>query len=69
VGLTAEQEEAREQKAERDMKKLLTVAKSKYYLLRVNFPQAFEETRVDQESTQTEDALLKEKKREAPVVG
>ena len=29
-------------KSEKDMKKLLTVTKSKFYMLRVNFPKAFE---------------------------
>jgi hypothetical protein len=29
-------------KQEKDMKKLLTIAKSKFYMLRVNFPAAFE---------------------------
>lgn len=47
------------------MKKLLTVAKSKYYLLRVNHPGAFEGSRVDKEVVQVDaDELLKEKKRE-----
>lgn len=31
-----------EAQVEKDMKKLLTVAKSKFYMLRVNYPQAFE---------------------------
>jgi hypothetical protein len=29
-------------KQEKDMKKLLTITKSKFYMLRVNFPKAFE---------------------------
>ncbi len=29
-------------KSEKDMKKLLTVTKSKFYMLRVNYPKAFE---------------------------
>ena len=31
-------------KSEKDMKKLLTITKSKFYMLRVNFPKAFELT-------------------------
>ena len=31
-----------QQKLEKDFKKLLTVTKSKFYMLRVNFPQAFD---------------------------
>ena len=36
------EEEQDELKRERDFKKLLTVAKSKFYMLRVNYPKAFE---------------------------
>ena len=36
-------------KQERDMKKLLTITKSKFYMLRVNFPKAFEVS-VDRDS-------------------
>jgi len=35
-------------KSEKDMKKLLTVTKSKFYMLRVNYPKAFEQI-VDRE--------------------
>jgi len=35
-------EDKPEEGVEKDMKKLLTVTKSKFYMLRVNFPQAFE---------------------------
>ena len=38
-------------KSEKDMKKLLTVTKSKFYMLRVNFPKAFESV-VDREINQ-----------------
>ena len=41
-------------KSEKDMKKLLTVTKSKFYMLRVNFPKAFE-TIVDREINQGEE--------------
>ena len=36
-------------KQEKDMKKLLTITKSKFYMLRVNFPKAFEVS-VDRDS-------------------
>ncbi len=52
---TVNQEE--QEKLEREMKKLLTVAKSKFYMLRVNFPQVFERVEheiVDQSSSGTE---------------
>ncbi|TNV73045.1 hypothetical protein FGO68_gene9940 [Halteria grandinella] len=65
---TEDQLLAQDLKIEQQMKKLLTVAKSKYYLLRVNHPGAFEGSRVDKEVTTEQmtdaDELLKEKKRE-----
>jgi hypothetical protein len=48
-------------KSEKDMKKLLTVTKSKFYMLRVNFPKAFE-TIVDREINGEEYDPLAEKK-------
>jgi hypothetical protein len=52
-------------KSEKDMKKLLTVTKSKFYMLRVNFPKAFE-TIVDREINQGEEYdPLAEKKPQA----
>jgi hypothetical protein len=51
-------------KSEKDMKKLLTVTKSKFYMLRVNFPKAFE-TIVDREINGEEYDPLAEKKPQA----
>lgn len=49
-------------KSEKDMKKLLTVTKSKFYMLRVNFPKAFEVV-VDRELNQGQEYdLLADKK-------
>ena len=41
-------------KSEKDMKKLLTVTKSKFYMLRVNYPKAFEQI-VDREINNQEE--------------
>jgi hypothetical protein len=35
-------DDKQEEGIEKDMKKLLTITKSKFYMLRVNFPHAFE---------------------------
>jgi hypothetical protein len=52
-------------KSEKDMKKLLTITKSKFYMLRVNFPKAFEVT-VDRETINNDDYdPLAEKKPQA----
>ena len=49
-------------KSEKDMKKLLTITKSKFYMLRVNYPKAFEAV-VDREiNNQEEYDPLAEKK-------
>jgi hypothetical protein len=41
-------------KSEKDMKKLLTITKSKFYMLRVNYPKAFEAV-VDREINHQEE--------------
>lgn len=55
---------------EKNMKKLLTVAKSKFYMLRVNFPKAFEIS-VDKDYIAENDIFSKEfedKKKDQPMM-